>query len=117
MARQGLLMWHYRAGRLIQADGSSYYVVIEWYKGGWYMEGKRMSAGWTGAIKPGGDTKQELIEDLEMMLADVKRHKAFTLKEDVEEAQEVQLEMQKSGESTTLRKLAQAAHKEEKEKV
>lgn len=73
------MSWHYRAGRKTLPDGSDYYVVIEWYSPHEMFGKGKKRAGWTDEITPGGVTKQELIEDLEMMLADVKRHKAFTL--------------------------------------
>jgi hypothetical protein len=73
------MTWHYKAGRFKNPDGSYHYQVIEWYVPDHSTDEAGMDVGWTDAITPSGDTKQELIRDLEMMLEDVKHHDVFTL--------------------------------------
>lgn len=72
------MSWHYRVGREKQADGSFYYTVREWY-----TPDKEYGEGWTKPITPGGSTKKELFEVLEMMIKDVKKYSVFTDTEDI----------------------------------
>jgi len=63
-------MHHYQARRLT-ANGLHYYDVIEVYREHGQTE---------DSVKPGGETKAELIADLERMLADVKRYRTIVYK-------------------------------------
>lgn len=56
--------WHYQIAHRVLPGGDHWYAIREVYDG--------MS--WTaGDIAPGGDTRDELIADLKMMLADAER--------------------------------------------
>jgi len=64
--------WHYRPCKKIDENGTPYYVVVEYFKN---VCGKPM---WTeDKCFPMGETREELIRDLEMMLEDCKRHKTL----------------------------------------
>lgn len=54
-------VWHYMAAK----DHEDQFVVVEYYP----QEG-----GWTGGIAPYGDTKQELIEVLQIMINDLRAY-------------------------------------------
>ena len=65
------MSWHYQARRRTD-KGQCWYEVIEVYHG----------AGQSAdSVKPGGETKAELVADLEWMLADVKRYRTIVEKE------------------------------------
>lgn len=67
-----VIMWHYRPCKKIDKFGRPYYVVVEVYKN---ICGKRL---WTeGACSPFGNSRKELIRDLEMMLEDCKRRRTM----------------------------------------
>lgn len=68
------MSWCYRAGYVVLPSGERWYTVREFYRDTHPDMPKRA---WTDACSAGGETKQELIEDLEMMLADVKKRNAF----------------------------------------
>ncbi|MDD3897282.1 MAG: hypothetical protein PHU04_05620 [Candidatus Peribacteraceae bacterium] len=64
------MTWHYQATHRV-VDGHDVYEVREVYVG---IEGDD-DVSWTmDAIAPFGNTKEELIECLELMLADVKKY-------------------------------------------
>ena len=70
------MSWHYRIRKRI-IEGEPWFDIVEWY--GPKQERKGT---WTkGCISPGNETKEGLIRDLEMMLADAKKHSMFTDKE------------------------------------
>lgn len=59
------MTWHYRARVREQGDGLPWWDVVEFYE--------HTPPSWTElGTGPGGDTKEELIADLERMLHDVK---------------------------------------------
>ena len=65
------MSWHYQARRRTD-KGQHWYEVIEVYS----------DVGQTEcSVKPGGETRAELIADLEQMLADVKRYRTIVEKE------------------------------------
>ena len=63
--------WHYQARRRTD-HGEQYYEVIEVYREHGQTE---------DSVKPCGETKAELIADLERMLADVKHYRAIVQRE------------------------------------
>ena len=63
--------WHYQARRRTD-EGQYWYEVIEVY----HRLGQTADS-----VKPMGETKTELIADLERMLADVKRYRTIVEKE------------------------------------
>lgn len=66
-------MWHYRPCRRKDLDGSYYYVVVEYYK-----VGRGTKPMWTElGCSPMGNSRKELIRDLEMMLADCKKRRTL----------------------------------------
>ena len=67
-------MWHYQARRRTD-HGEQYYEVIEVYREHGQTE---------DSVKPCGETKAELIADLERMLADVKRYRTIVEKEQLD---------------------------------
>jgi len=70
------MIHHYQARRRTQ-NGQPYYDVIEVYRKSVYG-----AAGQTvDGVLAGGETKAELIADLERMLADVKRYRTIVEKE------------------------------------
>ena len=66
------MSWHYQA-RCRTYKGRPYYEVIEVYK--------RIGP-IVDAVTPGGETKAELVAELERMLADVQRYRTRVEKED-----------------------------------
>lgn len=61
------MRWHYRARKQLEEDGTELWDVVEYYEAG-----ETYGAGWTSGIEPIGETKEELIKMLEMILQDVK---------------------------------------------
>lgn len=67
---------HYRIRKRI-IEGEPWFDIVEWY--GSKAKGK---GSWTtDSIAPGAETKEDLIQELETMLADAKKHSVFTDKE------------------------------------
>lgn len=64
-------MWHYRPFKKICKDGDILWGVVEYY-------GKKY--GHTPPCTPMGNTKKELIKDIEYMLKDVKTRRTITRK-------------------------------------
>ena len=63
--------WHYQTRRRTD-KGQHWYEIIEVYQG----------AGQTvDSVKPGGETKAELIADLEHMLADARKYRTLIERE------------------------------------
>lgn len=70
------MSWRYGLSIIRLPDGSDYYEVREFHRGvlspskyGW--------SSWTqNPVSASGETREEAIKDLEMMLADVKKYKA-----------------------------------------
>lgn len=72
LPRRGEVMWSYRARKRTD-KGEVWYDVVEYYTD---------PRGWTrNGIAPGGETKEELILELEMILKDVKAHRVLIDKE------------------------------------
>jgi hypothetical protein len=68
-------MWHFQAAYTENADGWRWYTVREVYPD--IDLGNGPQTRWTGPIRPGGETLDELVQQLEMMLADVQLRTAF----------------------------------------
>ena len=66
------MSWYYRPCKRKYKDGTAYYVVVEFFPN---VQGK---PAWTkDAMSPYGESRKELIRDLEMMLEDCKRRRAL----------------------------------------
>lgn len=66
------MYWHYQIFKCIPKEGVPYYCIKEIYKN---LEG-RGKHGWSaGPQTPIGESKDELITILEMMLHDAKKHR------------------------------------------
>ena len=66
------MSWHYQARRRT-LEGRYWYDIVEVYR--------RVGATIDG-VKPGGETKAELVAELERMLADVQRYRTRVEKEE-----------------------------------
>ena len=67
------MTWRYIASKRTETyeggDAEEVWEVQELY----YKSGSLEKDSWTGCVKPYGNSREELIHDLEMMLEDVKR--------------------------------------------
>lgn len=67
------MTWHYRIRKRVFI-GEPWYDIVEFY----HMR----PSGWTkDGMTPGGSTRQEVIENLEMMLRDAKKYRTLVDKE------------------------------------
>jgi hypothetical protein len=67
------MTWHYRVSkRKDPLTGKAYFGIVEYFapNGIWTEE----------HVKPFGNTRKELIQDLETMLSDAKRHRTHETK-------------------------------------
>lgn len=67
------MSWHYRIRKRTD-KGQDWYDIVEYYT---------YPRGWTKESRaPGGETRAELISELEMMLADAKKYRTVVEKEE-----------------------------------
>lgn len=66
------MSWHYQIRKRIIGE-DEFYDIVEMYH-----DDNGNHTGWTiDSMSPNGNTKEELIKDIEMMLADANKHPVF----------------------------------------